>query len=365
MQESTREIRAGRTYRVDRIEDVGSIGIEAVRIDLSSYAAVGERGEMPTRAGSVTATPVFAVFLDLPLLRGDEAPQAPHVAIASDPWPGSVTVWSSTTDAGYLVNTNTDSPAILGVSQTELFSATPGLWDRGSVLRILIPSGKISSASTLDVLNGANVAAIGDGSSENWEILQFSEAALVGEDLFELKVLLRGLAGSDATSPASWPVGSMFVLLDGLVPQMNLPLAARGLDRFYRIGASNGGYADSGIKTRVEAFNGVGLRPYSVSHIAQKLLNSGNLFLSWIRRTRIDGDSWQSIEVPLSEEKEYYTVRVVKDNSIVRDLVVSEPSWTYTQAMQLGDAISTPFLIKVAQNSITFGTGPFKSISIL
>ena len=356
---------AGRTYRVDRIEDVGSIGIEAVRIDLSSYAAVGERGEMPTRAGSVTATPVFAVFLDLPLLRGDEAPQAPHVAIASDPWPGSVTVWSSTTDAGYLVNTNTDSPAILGVSQTELFSATPGLWDRGSVLRILIPSGKISSASMLDVLNGANVAAIGDGSSENWEILQFSEAALVGEDLFELKVLLRGLAGSDATSPASWPVGSMFVLLDGLVPQMNLPLAARGLDRFYRIGASNGGYADLSIKTRVEAFNGIGLRPYSVSHIAQKLLNSGNLFLSWIRRTRIDGDSWQSIEVPLSEEKEYYTVRVVKDNSIVRDLAVSEPSWTYTQAMQLGDAISTPFLIKVAQNSITFGTGPFKSISIL
>ena len=99
--------------------------------------------------------------------------------------------------------------------------------------------------------------------------------------------------------------------------------------------------------------------------LSSEQLYSGNLFLSWIRRTRIDGDSWQSIEVPLSEEKEYYTIRVVKDNLIVRDFSVSEPSWTYTQAMQLGDAISTPFLIKVAQNSITFGTGPFKSISIL
>ncbi len=356
---------AGRTHRVDRIEDAKFIDIEAVRIDLSSYAAVADRGEMPTRTASVAATPVYSVFMDLPLLRGDEAPQAPHVAIALDPWPGSVTVWSSSTDAGYLVNTDTDSPTILGVTQTELLSAPPGLWDRGSVLRILIPSGEIASTSMLDILNGANVAAIGDGSSENWEILQFADADLVGEHLFELKVFLRGLAGSDATSPAIWPAGSVFVLLDGLVPQINLPLAARGLDRFYRIGASDRGFADSSVRTSVMAFNGIGLRPYSVAHIEQEVLDSGNLLLSWIRRSRIDGDSWQSVDVPLSEEAEEYTVRVVKDNFIVRDFIVSEPSWAYTQAMQLDDAIGTPFTIQVAQNSVTFGPGPFKFISIV
>ena len=356
---------ASRSFRVDRIEYSDSIEIEAVRIDLGSYAHVSERGEIPNRPPSVPGTPVFATFIDLPLLRGDEVPHAPHVGIAAAPWPGSVSVWSSPTDSGYTLNTETTAPSIIGTTLTEFRSAAPGLWDRGSVLRIIVPLGGVASATLLDVLNGANVAVIGGASPEDWEVFQFAQADLVEPDTYELKVFLRGLAGSDALNPASWPEGSVFVLLDGLVPQINLPSAARGLERFYRIGASDRGYADANVEIRVNAFNGIGLRPYSVAHLNFQRDNVDNLVLTWVRRTRIDGDSWQSIEVPLNEEAESYTVRVVKDNIIARHLVVTESSWTYTTAMQVEDLISAPIEVLVAQNSSSFGPGPFKSVLIV
>ena len=353
-----------RFYRVDRVDDADSIVFDAVRIDSGSYANVSERGEMPTRSASISPTPVYSTFMDLPLLRGDEVPNSPHAAISSVPWPGFVSIWSSTSDSGYLLNAETDTPAIVGATQSKLSAAPTGLWDCGSTLRVVINYGELVSASPFDVLNGANLAAIGDGGPENWEILQFTGAGLVEKNTFELTGFLRGLAGSDACMPASWPEGSVFVLLDGGVPQINLPLASRGLERYYRVGASERGYADSNVETHIAAFNGIGLRPYSVSHLDFQRDITENLHLTWIRRTRVDGDSWQSVEVPLGEEVEDYFVRVVKNNSIVRQMEVSESSWTYSSALQAADEIEIPFEIQVAQNSIGFGTGPFKTVLI-
>lgn len=173
------------------------------------------------------------------------------------------------------------------------------------------------------------------------------------------------MAGSDAGLPVSWPQGSVFVLLDGNLPQINLPLASRGLDRYYRIGASEHGYTDINATTHIVAFSGIGLRPYSVSHLEFQRDLIGNLQVKWIRRTRIDGDSWQSVEVPLGEAVESYTVKVIKNNFVVRQLDVPESSWNYSAAMQTVDEVEAPFEVHVAQNSIGFGPGPFKSVLIL
>lgn len=48
--------------------------------------------------------PVVPIFLDLPLLTGQEVPHAPHIVVGADPWPGSVALWSSSEDAGYEIN---------------------------------------------------------------------------------------------------------------------------------------------------------------------------------------------------------------------------------------------------------------------
>ena len=46
-----------------------------------------------------------STFLDLPLMRGTEAPHAPWLAAAATPWPGAVRAWVSTDeDGGYAPN---------------------------------------------------------------------------------------------------------------------------------------------------------------------------------------------------------------------------------------------------------------------
>jgi hypothetical protein len=208
------------------------------------------------------------------------------------------------------------------------------------------------------------VAVIGDGSPENWEVIQFANANLIAPDTYELSILLRGQLGTDATSPDLWPNGSLFVVIDSSVQQTNLPFAARGLERFYRIGPSEKGYLDPNVSVQALAFNGIGLRPYSVSHLVASRAADASIAVAWVRRTRIDGDSWQSSEVPLSEEAESYTLRILSGSILVREVSLQSPSWSYSPSMQLADSIGSQFLISVAQNSRSFGPGPFVTVEV-
>jgi hypothetical protein len=89
---------------------------------------------------------------------------------------------------------------------------------------------------------------------------------------------------------------------------------------------------------------------------------AGDLQISWKRRTRIDGDTWQSPEVPLGEDSEAYQVRVIQASAIVAEYSVNQPQFLYTTAMRSLDGISGSFEIAVAQLSSSFGPGPFRKI---
>jgi hypothetical protein len=164
--------------------------------------------------------------------------------------------------------------------------------------------------------------------------------------------------------PATWPVGSTVVLLDLALTQIDLALSARGLARFYRVGVASRGYDDINVTTRVEAFDGIGLRPYPVAHLRHQVI-AGDVQCNWKRRTRVDGDSWQSAEVPLSEEAESYRLRVIQGTTIVAEYSVSQPAFLYTAAMRATDAVIGPFKLAVAQVSLSFGPGPFRQIDVV
>jgi hypothetical protein len=224
-------------------------------------------------------------------------------------------------------------------------------------------TGSLSSASMEDVLNGANAAAVGDGSGANWEVIQFANATLVGEDLWDISLRLRGQAGSDGIMPDDWPIGSLFVLLDGRPEQIDLPLSARGLERHYRVGPAGKSY-DHPVYAHVAiAFDGVGLRPYAPAHLRAPKAGPDRQ-ISWIRRTRIDGDSWQGTEVPLGEDSEAYLLRIRDAGGLKREVELSTPAFTYSDAMQVSDAVTLPYTIEIAQVSARFGYGPFARIEI-
>jgi hypothetical protein len=231
-------------------------------------------------------------------------------------------------------------------------------------LRVSLSGGELSSADLGSVLNGANAMAIGDGSAGNWEVFQFANAQMVAADTYELSVRLRGQAGTDGLIPSEWPAGSIVVLLDQTLTQIEIPLSARGLDRHYRFGAVARGFDDPDVVLRVEAFDGAGLRPYPVAHLRAKLSGGGDLAVSWIRRTRIDGDTWQAFEVPLAEEFERYQVRVLQANVLRAEYSVTQPVFTYGSALRQADLQPGPYRIEVAQVSMQYGPGPYRSLEL-
>lgn len=354
----------GLDWRIDRVEGGEGQLIEAVRVEPAVYNPSDAVEERIVPRPFTPPVPVYPLLLDLPLLRGDEVPWAPHLAVTATPWPGTVACYSATQDAGYALNKLLPAPSVIGETLSALDAASAGLWDRGAALRVKVYGGGLSSAAPLDVLNGANVALIGDGSSDNWEVFQFQKAVLVAPDTYDLSLRLRGQAGSDAIMPEVWPVGSRFVLFDGAAAQIDLALSARGLARHYLIGAAARPYDDPSYVHEVAAFQGIGLRPYAPCHLSAGADGSGGVTLRWIRRTRIDGDSWQGVEVPLGEDRQAYLVRVIADGQILREESVGTPEWTYAPAAQSADGIAGTYTLAVAQVSDSFGPGPFAEIAL-
>ena len=352
-------------YRLDHVEQAGAQIIEAVRVEAGVYQSSDRVEEEAGVRAFTSAVPAYPVFLDLPLMSGDEVEHAPHVAVTATPWPGPVAVYSSTTDEGYGLNRLIEASSIIGTTETAMIAASPALKDNGPALRVKVFGGTLSSASWADVLNGANLVAIGDGSSDNWELFQFANADLVAEDIYDLTQRLRGQAGSDGVMPVEWPIGSHVVVLNGVPEQIELSSNERGLSRHYRVGPAGRSYDDPSFVHLEAAFQGIGLRPYSPCHLKTLGAIGADIDVSWVRRTRIDGDSWESVEVPLGEIGESYLLRVMDGAVVLRETMVLDSNWTYFAAAQASDGVTAPFQIAVAQISNRFGPGVFETIEVV
>ncbi|MEE3361775.1 MAG: glycoside hydrolase/phage tail family protein [Pseudomonadota bacterium] len=351
------------TARIDRIEQGDYQQIDATRIEPAVHDVPDFPEAVPALSGFTPVTPVLPMFMDLPLMRGDEAEHAPYMAVTADPWPGAVALYSSSTDAGYEVNTLIEQGAIIGETETVLSAAMSGLVDRGDDLQIKLVTGNLESVTEEALLSGANMMAIGDGSPDNWEIFQFRDATLVAADTWRLGHRLRGQFGTDGVMPREWPVGSYVVLLDGSALQISLAASAKRQLRHYRIGPASRPYDDPSYEYVSHAFNGNGARPYRPAHLQARDV-AGDISVSWVRRTRIDGDSWDLSDVPLGESNESYHVRIKQAGQTVRETVVSQAGWTYTQAQRASDLVAGEYSIEVAQVSEIYGSGPYAQITL-
>ncbi|CUJ89094.1 hypothetical protein RUE5091_00818 [Ruegeria denitrificans] len=350
-------------YRIDRLEQADLQLAEAVRIEPSVYAPSDLPDDEVSIKPFVAPVPVLPVFMDLPLLTGSEAPHAPYLATSANPWPGSVAVYSAASDEDYALQEVISGQAVIGFTETPLWRASAGVWDEGSPLRVNLVDGLLESRPRDALLNGANLAAIGDGTPGNWELFQFADATLQDTGIYTLSGRLRGQLGTDALMPDVWPDGSMFVLLDQRVYQTSLLRSERRVTKHYRIGPATRGYDDPSYVHLTEAFDGNGLRPYAPVHLKAKRTPAGDE-LSWVRRTRQDGDDWAGIEVPLAEESETYLLQILADGSPKQEQIVSEPRWTYTPAMKAADGVSGLYEVRVAQVSANYGPGlsAFKTV---
>ncbi|MEK9911779.1 MAG: glycoside hydrolase/phage tail family protein, partial [Candidatus Puniceispirillum sp.] len=229
---------AGRSdsYRIDRVELGSFQTLTAVRSDAKLYQPQPYQADRLRLDRFVPPLPVFATFLDLPSLSGDEQPQAPYVAVSAQPWPGRVAVYASDSLDDYALAQVITRQSYIGRLCSPLPAGPLGLIDMGTQLLVEMPNLQLSSIKLQAFLAGRNKMAIGDGSAGNWEIVQFQFAALRERGVYQLSGLLRGLHGSDGFMPAEWPSGSLLVTLDPAPPQISALPIKRGIERHFRIG---------------------------------------------------------------------------------------------------------------------------------
>jgi hypothetical protein len=242
-------------------------------------------------------------------------------------------------------------------------SACFSITDHGPDLQVKLTFGALSSITQNALLSGGNLAAIGDGSTGRWEVFQFRDAEIVAPGTYALRHRLRGQLGSDALMPDVWPENSWFVLLNGLPAQIDLAANLRNVAQNFLIGPARRSYDDPSYLKQTHAFAGNGLRPYAPVHIRADL-GAGDHGFDWIRRTRFDGDDWETLEVPLNEETEQYQVRVSVGGVVLRDDIVTAPNWTYGAADRVADGVVGLYSFEVAQISARFGAGLFRTIEV-
>lgn len=345
-----------RLFEINALLDAEARQVTARSIDPEVFS-VPLSVPRPTRPAIPAALgPVEVSVLDLPMIEPSEPPVLTRLAVFASPWPTSVTAWTSSDGAGFQPAAIIPAPSISGETLDPLPAGPSGRWDHGNAVRVRLYGGALSSVSDARVLARANAAAVQNPNGD-WEVLQFAHAELVDSGAYKLSRLLRGQAGSDHAIADVLPPGAPFVLLNTRLATLSKGLSVLDRPILVRLAAAGRAHDDPTAVALTVTPRATALLPLSPVHV-KAARESGGVRISWIRRTRIDGDGW-GVEVPLGEDVEAYTLDVLSGGAIVRSIACGAPEAFYSDADELADfgAPQASLHLRVAQLSATVGAG--------
>jgi hypothetical protein len=357
-----------------------AIALEVIAEDNNSYlsAAAGNSntGFVGQTIAGLAGTQLWV--LDTPYLRDADADATGNTGFyaillpsSGGSWPAGALYKSSDGETWTQLDASSTQPTY-GICTTSLpaplYSAYS--WDYVSTVTIRMSNGAPASDSVLNVLNGSNGVVL----YPSLEILQFQTATDNGDGTFTLSNLLRGRRGTE------WACGAhvageyaFFVNLGGVLHEQTTQ-SNIGAAKTYK-GVTIGQDVGTGTPQSVTLV-GRDLMPYAPSHFQGTVDGSHNINLTWIRRTRLQGE-WMNggntpgtygvetgMPVPLNEETESYDVEIMKVVGGVATVIrtfsgLTSPSLQYTSAQQVVDFGSnqTSLHARVYQNSAVVGRG--------
>lgn len=346
-----------RFYRVTEIEDGFSRETSLVRVAPAVYDSPLSTASYASSGDIVVYAAPLWELMDLPLFRSGDDAASPHVAAFSDPWPGGAALYRSAGEGAPTLVGLASSRAVMGRLKTALPPAGAGrrIWRE---VDVTLHFGSLSSKSPEDVFAGANAFAV-KADNGAWEICQFETAELQPGGEWRLSGLLRGQAGTEAEADAGAAVDARFVLLNTAVTQIEFSVNARGLSYDWQAGPENDLPDTETFTTQTMSMSARGLLPLSPVQL-RAVWEGSDIRLSWIRRTREGGDSWEG-EVPLGEFDERYRVTIYDGASEVRTVETTANDYPYAAADILSDFGSSDpgetLTFAVAQISDAVGEG--------
>jgi hypothetical protein len=352
--------------------------IQAVSHDSVAYQSVtiggGSSGVIVPGSGD-TATTLW-YLLDTPYLQDSDAENALtgyYWALAANktPWAGGALL-SSFDNVNFATIGGTTTEVPYGIAANVLGDPSSlWAWDDVNSITVQFAFGTPASATDMDVLDGANMAAIvrADGQVE---IFQFGNAELTGiatdgsnQPLYTLSHLLRGRRNTEYASQGHGANETVLLLNGAYQRQTGQPLSFIGRTGYTK-GATFG--ADpSSITARTFVSHGNDLLPASPVHVTGSRDGSNNLTIGWTRRTRYGGLLTLSMTTPpLHEDVEAYSIDVYSGSTVVRTIAWAGafsgsglPDVVYTAAQQIADGLTpgNPVHVKIYQISGEVGRG--------
>lgn len=256
----------------------------------------------------------------------------------------------------------TDMPLVATISSTP-GNVDPTRFDNQNTITInplTQNTNLLASISKESALAGKNTAAIGSESG-GWELISFANVTNNGDGTYTLFKLLRGRRGTDRNMGVA---KSTFVLLHDAECMAFVDIREEdiGTTRKYKpvqIGTPL-------VNTMPVEWVSYGdtIRPWNPVHIQGTRNSSGDLHITWLRRSRTD-ESWVEGDVPNHELGEYYEVDIVDgDGNVKRTLSINgensdQTGVTYTAGQQSFDFGSTQnnVTVKIYQTSEFVGRG--------
>jgi hypothetical protein len=327
----------------------------AVAEDVSSYDFYNPAGSTPPSIeppATISATRLEA--FDLPAFPTDgitDAYMRYGVVGLGAGWTGSAVYRSDDGGANYALMQTLTAQSTLGAVLNIIPAGNIYTWDDFTTIDVLLTFGELQSITDIAVLNGANACVIGD------EVIQFGTASLLDTNKYRLSRLLRGRLGTE------WAVGGhvageRFILLTNAVARELMASSGWGIAKKYKpvtVGSTLGATTAQDFTYAARA-----LKPYAPAHITGSRNSGGDLTINWIRRTRLNGDWKDGVDVPLSEENERYEVDIMQGVTVKRTITeLTTPTTIYTAAQQVIDfgSAQSSVLVNVYQMSTLVGRG--------
>lgn len=346
------------TYAAD-----GRLECAAKYNDTAIYTAValGVTGSAPVPVLGEIGPSLYAL-LDLPSTIANEDTPGMVVAMTGyrSGWLGGAIYRSLDSGATWDEIASVDYPgATMLLADSPINTARFDIVDSRYTLVAHVVQGDLFSVSELEMLNGDNYFAY--GVPGRWEIIAAKNCVLQGSGDYWISDFLRGQYGTEWASGLH-KINDFLVLLDpDLLEFVSYPNSYIAQTHDYR-GVNAGELIDS-ADDYPQTYYGTSLVPLSpvyLSGVRHRL--TGDQVLSWLRRTRISGAWLDSVDVPISEDNESYTIEIYSSNTyttLKRTLTATTNSVTYTGAMQIADfgSIQNTVYAKVYQMSAVLGKG--------
>ena len=338
-----------RVVSVDYGDEVVAQLEPVIEIDMADVVEDwrGGRGD-----GGVVGAP-WMRLMDLPPVPGQEDDGRPLVALAADPW-WPMALYGGASQQSLSERAVVADSAIVGELLGRLGAGEADRWDEVNVLHLKLEGGRAQSASVEAVLDGANLLAV--ETMAGWELLQYRQAQLVGDEEWRLSGLLRGRQGTQAQAMTGAMAGAAVVVLNAALMRVAVSESERGLERDWWAGPNGMPPGGSDFTQAQFTWSRRQSMPWRPVHLKVEAVPSG-LAISWMLQTRLGGEDW---DASISADPMRFRIRVRRQGQTVREWEAVDSQSLYEQASYEADfpeGLTGDVFLSVSQWGDVWGWG--------